>query len=161
MTKVKGDWARHNMTLAERLELHSIPVPMCGCRLWLGKLNDDGYGKLNWEGRQQLTHRLSWTVANGPIPPGRKVLHRCDVRSCIEEAHLFLGTQGDNIADMDAKGRRVTARGAACHKTKLTEADVRAIRIDPRKQVEIARHYGVGKSAISFIKLGQTWRHLA
>jgi hypothetical protein len=40
---------------------------------------------------------------NGPIPAGLCVLHRCDVRPCINPDHLFLGTQKDNMADMAAK----------------------------------------------------------
>lgn len=46
-----------------------------------------------------------WEQANGPIPKGMCVLHRCDVRHCVNPNHLWLGTQRENIADRDAKGR--------------------------------------------------------
>src|SRR6185436_8652420 len=49
---------------------------------------------------------IAWTEANGPIPNGMQVLHRCDNPPCVNPAHLFLGTQTDNMRDMTAKGRR-------------------------------------------------------
>lgn len=56
-------------------------------------------------GRAVAVHRLAWEEAHGPIPPGKKILHHCDNPPCYEIAHLFAGTQADNVADMHAKGR--------------------------------------------------------
>ncbi len=52
-------------------------------------------------------HRASWQISFGPIPDGLQVLHTCDNPPCCNPAHLFLGTQLDNIYDMCAKGRHV------------------------------------------------------
>lgn len=53
-----------------------------------------------------LAHRVSYEIEHGDIPKGMHVLHRCDVRPCINPLHLFLGTNSDNIADSVSKGRR-------------------------------------------------------
>jgi len=79
------------------------------CWLWSGALaKNRGYG-VYWDTAAQqtkLAHRGAWEIARGPIPQGLSVLHRCDNPPCVNPAHLFLGTQLDNIRDMDKKGRR-------------------------------------------------------
>lgn len=80
-----------------------------GCWLWTGSTRWFGHGALHVNGRRTLTHRYSWTLANGPIPDGQSVLHRCDTPACVRPDHLFLGTQTDNVADMVQKNRQ--ARG--------------------------------------------------
>lgn len=83
------------------------------CWLWMGYCNGDGYGVVSTAaGYLALTHRAAWALTNGPIPEGMRILHRCDNPPCCNPAHLFLGTQIDNIRDRDAKGR---GRGRATH----------------------------------------------
>lgn len=106
-------------------------------------------------------HRASWLVHRGPIPKGMQVLHRCDVKTCVNPDHLWIGTQKDNIADMMAKGRANNtnkSRGEQHHAAKLTWEQVRSIRADKRTQVVIAEQYGVGQGMISAIKLNKKWR---
>jgi HNH endonuclease len=106
---------------------------------------------------------MAWIVAYGPIPEGLQVLHRCDVRNCIEPTHLFLGTNADNMADKVAKGRQSHPQGENHGGVKLTEAQVREIRAPPfsMSQRAIAALYGVDKSVISRIRTGKLWAHLA
>lgn len=83
-----------------------------GCWNWTGKRNGGGYGVVNVEGKTPLAHRVAWSLVNGPVPEGQRVLHRCDNPSCVRPDHLFLGTQADNLADMRQKGRAKPGPGA-------------------------------------------------
>ena len=75
------------------------------CWLWTAHTADFGYGRMHIVGGPARTHRISWELHNGPIPAGMLVLHHCDNPPCVNPAHLFLGTAGDNMRDMVAKGR--------------------------------------------------------
>ena len=83
-----------------------------GCLVWPRARTSMHYGAVRWKERIWRTHRLAWTLANGPIPDGMLVCHRCDVTECGEPTHLFLGTQADNIARARAKARKRQDRRA-------------------------------------------------
>lgn len=111
------------ISIAERLERNSIPEPNSGCRLWLGSVSKtSGHGRMKVNGKWLSPHRVAWSEKNGPIPPGVDALHKCDVPSCIETDHLWLGTHGDNMRDMASKGRW---RGGASLFTSQTAAAAR------------------------------------
>ena len=148
--------------ISRKLEHRSMPEPNSGCMLWLAAVNASGYGIIAHAGRSTLAHRLAWENANGPIPPGLHALHRCDVRGCVNPAHLFLGTNADNVADKCAKGRAigVPLRGTDSPAAKLTDADVRAIRASSLGPTAIARVYGVSQSLVTMIRARKRWSHL-
>ena len=128
------------------------------CWNWTGALNSDGYGSWGGPGADKA-HRVAWRLANGEIPQGAHVLHRCDNRRCVNPDHLFLGSNADNVADKMAKNRHL--RGEATHAARLTEDDVRAIRADSRDNATIGRQYGVTTTTIWQIKHRKRWQHVA
>lgn len=75
------------------------------CWNWTGPVNSSGYGSLGFKGRKEGVHRISYEVAYGPFDRKMFVLHRCDNPRCVNPAHLFLGTQKDNMQDALQKGR--------------------------------------------------------
>jgi hypothetical protein len=81
-----------------------IPEPNSGCWLWLGSTDKLGYGKVN-VGGHYLAHRLAYADTVGPIPDGMLVLHRCDMPSCVNPEHLYVGDDQDNMDDMVERGR--------------------------------------------------------
>lgn len=92
-------------SLSERFYRKVALIPFHSCWEWTGRKNHEGYGSIYDGSSRALAHRVSWKLHHGPIPPGMCVLHACDNPSCVNPAHLFLGTQSDNVADMMAKDR--------------------------------------------------------
>lgn len=130
------------------------------CILWTKAIDKHGYGRVKRDGKWKRAHRVAWEETYGHIPEGIYVCHKCDVRSCIEPTHLFLGTHKDNMEDMYKKGRGLKAVGARNKKTKLTPIDILAIRESSLVNKELSIVYGVSASNISSIKSRQTWRHI-
>lgn len=132
-----------------------------GCILWDGCQNAGGYGRMRDDsGREIVAHRVSYMLLVGPIKDGLCVCHKCDNRLCINQTHLFLGTQEENAQDMVAKNRH--GIGTRNGRAKLTDDQVREIRRrwPGQSQSALAQEFGVSHVSIGLIVNGKTWRHL-
>ena len=143
------------MTVAERFLSKFVNEPNTGCWLWTDSLYTTGYGKLRDGKKIRRAHRVSWEQTYGPIPDGLLVLHRCDTRSCVNPAHLWLGTNQDNLSDAARKGRMT--RGVHNNFTRLTEDQVLAIRRSSETLSVLSARYGVGRSTVQDVRRGRTW----
>lgn len=135
-----------------------------GCWEWTGGRDHHGYGKVRMPmSRVQFrAHRVAYFLATGEDPGSHLVCHRCDNPSCVNPAHLFLGTPADNVTDMLAKGRHKTIGRKGAHNpgAKLTDADVRRVvdlLLAGAKNTEIAEKVGVTHAMVSRIRLGKSW----
>ncbi len=138
------------------------------CWSWTGSKFPDGYGSFRLNGRNERAHRLAWLLVNGSLGPDHgwlwpffQILHTCDTPPCCNPAHLRLGTDPLNKADMVGKGRQ--ARGERHGGTRLTEAKVMEIHRLYQAGIKgrvIARRMGVGPSTVWHIVLGESWRHI-
>ena len=132
------------------------------CWMWQARTNSAGYGQLALKPRTVRAHRLAWELANGPIPDGLCVLHRCDRPGCQNPAHLFLGTDADNHRDMEEKGR--IARGAKNGSAKLTREEVREIRklyaTGRHSQRTLARQFSISPAHLCDIVNKKRWAWL-
>jgi len=134
------------------------------CWLWNAGKTPNGYGHLKVNQVQYLAHRYSWLLHKGEIPDGLCVLHKCDVKECVNPDHLWLGTKGDNWRDCIAKGRHNPgAKGERCWKAKLTTVQVRSIRqryLVEHNQSALAREFGVTSGTICRIVNNTGWKSI-
>lgn len=94
------------MTLLKRLiDRVAVPEDPNKCWIWRLQKNAHGYGVMWHRNKRNYAHRISYTVFHGLIPEGMKICHSCDNPQCVNPAHLFIGSQADNMHDCYTKGR--------------------------------------------------------
>lgn len=107
------------MSRAPRLFEESVVFDESGCWLWMGPVNENGYGRVKPHGDvMRIAHRAFYEAFVGPIPKGLTLDHLCSVRACVNPAHLEPVTQAENL-------QRAVARRTHCRNGHpLTEANI-------------------------------------
>jgi hypothetical protein len=155
-------------TPLERLQETPIEIDeITNCHVWQGRVSDTGYAMSG----VYKAYRLTWEVANGPIPDGLYVLHTCDNRRCVNPEHLTLGTHADNMEDMRVKGRAFPQLGETNGNAKLDEATVRQIKkalqqasttLKPSSIYRnISREFNITYAMAYHIAVGRNWSHVS
>lgn len=121
------------------------------CWGWKGTATPDGYGWLSVRGHLTYAHRFSYELNIGVIPNKMFVCHACDNARCVNPAHLFVGLPSDNARDMARKGRQ---------SSKISIVQARQIRASGEGYAALAARFGITKSAVKAIKIGQNWKHV-
>lgn len=141
------------------------------CWEWAGTKFPFGHGYLLSGGAKTpkvAAHRLSYELFVGPIPRGLFVLHHCDNPSCVNPAHLYIGTNADNMRDVRVRGRQ---RGERHPRHRLTEHSVALVRQFLSRHpagrgrkggqcLFLARWFGVRRATITHAASGRNWGHI-
>ena len=138
-----------------------------GCWEWQGPRTTFGHGTFaRLIDGERNTHRISYRLCVGAIPPNKWVLHKCDNPPCVNPNHLYLGTRLDNARDRTVRGRGGSEKihGELNYNARLTDEKVRTIRATyTGKHGEVralAREHGVSDVAIFNVLRRRTWRHV-
>lgn len=124
------------------------------CWNWTASTTSKGYGQFRIGERNYRAHRLMAAFAFGNIDDdgsasrGRVVMHACDNPKCCNPKHLRLGTQKDNMIDMDRKGRRGSRQS-------IPPEVITAIRESQEISRVVAARFGLSGSYVREVRRGE------
>ncbi len=125
----------------------------------------NGYCSVGICGKRFYVHRLVAQTYLGPAPfEGATVNHKNGNKLDNHVDNLEWLSRADNARHQWANGLANVARGEQAGNAKLTEDDVREIRLllaSGDSHRTIARKYGISRGPIGRIARGQLWRHVA
>lgn len=120
--------------------------------MWTAAAGADGYGAFGMgRGKVEKAHRMAYRLIHGDIPAGLYILHRCNVRLCVNPDHLMAGTHYENMRQMRDQER---------HSGKLTRETARALKdlvAAGWSQAAAGRVFGIKPSQASRIMRGEQW----
>lgn len=92
-----------------------VIVDANGCWRYQGHRHPKGYGMCVYRGKGMNAHRAMWLATHKtPLTTEQYVLHKCDVRDCINPQHLWIGSAKDNNVDCARKGRHCNGVKTHC-----------------------------------------------
>ncbi len=137
------------------------------CWIWKGFVNPQGYGTFKLNDRSITAHRASWIIHNGEIPVKMYICHKCDIKSCVNPDHLYIGTAKDNVRDAIERGqhpkgpnKKKGSPGEKNIKAKLNLEKVEFIRKNISMSIkELSEKFKVSETTILNIRKGKTWSY--
>lgn len=130
------------------------PEPNSGCWLWAGYSNQMGYGQVYVKGVRKQSHRLSYEIKHNILLTSEQLIcHKCNVPSCCNPDHLYLGTQSDNMSQayrQKRSGRTIYKEVPVCQ-IDLKTGDV--IKVF-RSIMQASRETGISQPNISRVIKG-------
>lgn len=160
------------MTTQERFNRH-VRKSINGCWLWMGYVTEDGYGSFNTgvknsRGKFILegAHRMAYMLSRGVTTTnGLHVMHSCDVKLCVNPAHLTLGTRFDNLADAKERKRLNPPARKGEPRARATEVMVRELRslyaTGLYSLSDLAEHVNLNIKTVSNIVHRRSWKSVA
>ena len=154
------------MNFMQYIEQNTTLLPWTGCRIWVQAVTCGGYGRSAIAQKLHgttIVHRAVYQELFGITDASKYVCHYCDVPSCCNPEHLFLGTPTDNAQDRKNKGRSAPKYGEFSGKAKLKRSDIPNIWALLKSgviQKDIAKIFGVSQGTISRINRNDGWRNL-
>lgn len=151
----------HDMTPEERFWFYTDKKDSNSCWNWKAKKDKDGYGRMKINGKDVRTHRFSYNLHYGNIPPDKPLItHICNNPSCVNPNHLKADTNDGNLKYM-ASLKRSTI-GETNPNAKLTQTQVNEIK---KKYVKrkithkmLSEEYKVHPMTICRLLIGKNWK---
>lgn len=134
-----------------------LSTDLDGCIDWPYGCNK-GYGKITFRGTQMFASRAICIMHRGEPLEEMQAAHDCGRTLCVNPNHIFWKTAKQNNDDKKYHGTFLV--GEKVHNSKLTEDDVRAIRISNLTAAKASLKYGVTRGHINMIRRGSCWRHI-
>jgi hypothetical protein len=131
-----------------------------GCHKWMGGKDSWGYGVVCLNSKAVGAHRAAYEKHVGAIPPGMIICHSCDTPSCINPAHMWIGTHADNANDKARKGRTpktnktFSLNGKRNRPKELVMEIKKRLAEGVKNQSALAREFGVSSGFVNHIFRG-------
>lgn len=132
------------------------------CWPWKNYVSPRGYGAFTKKGVGYRAHRAALSLATGEDYPELLACHTCDNPGCCNPAHLYWGTQKQNMCDRRERGRAHKKLGVKNHNAKLNPEKAREIRklASGMTTTALAKRFEVDRKAIWMILKNVTWKEI-
>ncbi len=142
------------------------------CWEWTGCLDNKNatipYGTFSFRGKNVGAHIISYLIANGSVPTGLDIAHKCANSLCVNPEHLWARTREQNMANETTRKRLSESKKGNRNRAVLSDTQIRKIKETIRDEPTVTNpelvvrfQLPVGPAAVARIRKGQTGVHIA